>query len=105
MSPRTRLLVFAVLIGIILVLVLGFAGINLPYLSRYLIFVVAIALYFIIVATLERYSRKKRVDSEMSFLELLVAVAFVVFPEPSNDTFLCWGMPFMFKPRFYCPNR
>jgi len=60
MSPRTRLLIFAMLVGIIVVLVLGFVGINLPYSSRYLIFVVAIALYFVIVATLERYSRRKR---------------------------------------------
>ena len=60
MSPRTRLLVFTMLVGIIVVLVLGFAGINLPYSSKYLIFVVAIVLYFVIATTLERYSRRKR---------------------------------------------
>jgi len=60
MSPRTRLVVFAVLVGIILVLTLSFVGINLPYLSRYLILVVSIVLYFVVVATLERYIRKKR---------------------------------------------
>ena len=61
MSPRARLLVLTVLVGIIVVSVLGFSGINLPYSSRYLISVVVIALYFVIVATLERYGRRKRV--------------------------------------------
>lgn len=60
MSPRTRLLVFTILVGIIVVLVLGFAGINLPYSSKYLIAVLAIVLYFVIATTLERYSRRKR---------------------------------------------
>jgi quinol-cytochrome oxidoreductase complex cytochrome b subunit len=60
-SPKTRFFIFSVFVGIIVVLVLGLEGINIPYPSKYLIFVVAMVLYFVIVATLESYSRRKRV--------------------------------------------
>jgi membrane protein implicated in regulation of membrane protease activity len=58
-SLRIRFLIFAVLFGIIFFAVLGLVGVNLPYSSRYLVFILVIALYVVTIVVLEKHRRKR----------------------------------------------
>jgi hypothetical protein len=57
---RARFAVFAVLFGIIIILLSAFTGIDLPYNIRYLILLAAVILYVISIATFEASRRRKR---------------------------------------------
>jgi hypothetical protein len=60
MSIRARFAVFTLLFGIIVILFLGFFGIDLPYVVRYLVLLAAIALYVGIVAILGVFRKRRQ---------------------------------------------
>jgi len=57
-SPKTRLLIFVLLIGITIILAFALAEIKIPYFSKYLILVSVITFYFLIAIFLGKYRRK-----------------------------------------------
>jgi pilus assembly protein TadC len=60
MTPRARLLAFTLLVGVITILSLGLLSFDLPYTIRYLILLIAIALYVTTIAALETLRRRRR---------------------------------------------
>jgi hypothetical protein len=57
--PRAKIALFALLIGIALIMLLSIAGVNGPYNIKYVVLTPALILLFVILAVLERYRRKK----------------------------------------------
>jgi hypothetical protein len=72
-SPRAKIVLFALLIGIALIILLSIVGINGPYNIKYVVLAPALILLFVILAGLERYRRKNRCKP--------------VLTKPSNSSF------------------
>jgi hypothetical protein len=60
-SPRVKIVVFALLIGFILIVLLSIAGVNDVYNVKYVVVAPACIVLFVILVILERYGRKKQV--------------------------------------------
>jgi hypothetical protein len=60
-SPRAKIVVFALLIGFILIVLLSIAGVNNMYNVKYVVLAPACIVLFVILVILERYGRKKQV--------------------------------------------
>jgi hypothetical protein len=59
-SPRARIVVFALLIGFALIILLSIAGVNNAYNVKYIVLAPALIVLFVILAISERYGRKKQ---------------------------------------------
>ena len=60
-SPRAKIVVFALLIGFILIVLLSIAGVSDVYNVKYVVLAPACIVLFVILVILERYGRKKQV--------------------------------------------
>ena len=60
MSPRAKIVAFALLIGFVLIILLSIAGVNNMYNVKYIVVAPALIVLFVILAILERYGRKKQ---------------------------------------------
>jgi len=60
MAPKTKLLVFTLIFGVVVFLFLGFVEIGPFYAIRYLVFLVALAVYIAVVAVWEAFRKKSR---------------------------------------------
>ncbi len=60
MAPKTKLLVFTLTFGVVVFLFLGFVEIGPLYAIRYLVFLVALAVYIAVVAVWEAFRKKSR---------------------------------------------
>ena len=59
-SPRAKIVVYALLIGFILIILLSIAGFNDFYNVRYVVVAPALIVLFVILMILERYRKKKQ---------------------------------------------
>jgi hypothetical protein len=60
-SPRAKIVVFALLIGFILIVLLSIAGVSDVYNVKYVVVAPACIVLFVILVILERYGRKRQV--------------------------------------------
>jgi hypothetical protein len=60
-SPRAKIVMFALLIGFVLIALLSIAGINNVYNLKYVVVAPACIALFVVLVILERYGRKKQV--------------------------------------------
>jgi hypothetical protein len=60
MSPRAKIVVFASLIGFVLIILLSVAGVNNAYNVKYVVLAPVLIVLFVILAISERYGRKKQ---------------------------------------------
>jgi len=60
-SPRVKIVVFALLIGFVFIVLLSIAGVNNMYNVKYVVLAPACIVLFVILVILERYGRKKQV--------------------------------------------
>jgi len=58
-SPRARIVVYALVIGFALIILLSIAGVNNFYNVKYVVVAPALIVLFVILVILERYGRKK----------------------------------------------
>jgi cell division protein FtsW (lipid II flippase) len=59
-SPRAKIVLFALLIGFILIILLSIAGFNDFYNVRYVVVAPALIVLFVILMILERYRKKRQ---------------------------------------------
>ncbi len=60
-SPRAKIVMFALLIGFMLIVLLNIAGVSDVYNVKYVVVAPACIVLFVILVILERYGRKKQV--------------------------------------------
>jgi hypothetical protein len=60
LSPRARIIVYALLIGFALIILLSIARVNDVYNVKYVVVAPACIVLFVILVILERYGRKKQ---------------------------------------------
>jgi hypothetical protein len=59
-SPRAKIVMFALLIGFLFIALLSVAGVNDSYNVRYVVVAPALIVLFVILVILERYRKKKQ---------------------------------------------
>jgi choline-glycine betaine transporter len=59
-SPRAKIVVYALLIGLVLIVLLSIAGVDNMYNVKYVVLAPACIVLFVILVILERYGRKKQ---------------------------------------------
>jgi len=64
LSPKTSFFVFVVLVGIVLFLILDLVGIHLPFVARYAVALIAIALYVLLAMIKARMSKQNHKQKE-----------------------------------------
>ena len=58
-SPRARIVLYALLAGIFVIILLSVVGINIPYNVKYVILAPVLVLLFVIISVLEKHRHKK----------------------------------------------
>jgi hypothetical protein len=59
-SPRAKIVLFALLIGFVLIILLSIVGVNGAYNIKYIVAGPAFIVLFVVLVILERYGRKKQ---------------------------------------------
>ena len=59
-SPRVKIVMFALLVGFVFIILLSIAGVNNLYNVKYIVLAPALIVLFVILVILERYGRKKQ---------------------------------------------
>ena len=59
-SPRVKIVIFALLVGFVFIMLLSIAGVNNLYNVKYIVLAPALIVLFVILVILERYGRQKQ---------------------------------------------